>query len=102
MSIAVDGGKAAQLAELIKGKWPDHSVRFEWNIDDGWHFAITKAHVDRYLFIIAPEVMEDWSPQQIIARLEAHSWLIVLNSSKGKSIPHFTNQGFTFNPWPNQ
>ena len=58
------------LSDLIQAKWPGYTVTYQWNSDDGLHVSIAKSHMDRILTVIEAEVLEDWSPKQILSRLE--------------------------------
>jgi hypothetical protein len=91
---------AEELRQLIASRFEGYEVTHQLNIDDGWHFAMTKTASDRYLMVVRREVLHDWTPKQTIARLEAASWLVVLGVNKSKRVPHFTNAGFEFAPWP--
>lgn len=88
------------LTALIEKKWPGYTVTHQWSIDDGLHVSIAKSHRDRALLVVADEVIADWSPEQIIARLEEADWLHVLAQGKGQYVAHFTNRGFALKEWP--
>jgi len=100
MTINPEEQTAEELRQLIAFRFPGYEVTHQWNIDDGWHFAMTRIASDRFLMVVRREVLHDWTRKQIIARLDAANWMVVLGVHKGKNVPHFTNNGFEFAPWP--
>jgi len=83
--------KAEELRALLLAK--GYNVECEWRTE-GWHFALTKPHSFRSVFVFDHGLMDDWTSQQILSFLETHHLDLVLEVNEGKKILRVTKSGF--------
>lgn len=88
--------RVRELSDLIQSKWPAYKVTHEWNIDTGYDLTIENENKpeDKRQFVISREVVQDWTPKQIMTLLDANNWMLVLGVCRGKTIPRLTNKGW--------
>lgn len=88
--------RISELTKLIESKWSGFTVTCTQLFDEqAVRVHLERTPQDAREFIVSDEVIQDYSPKQIINGLEANNWMILLGECRKRGITaRFTNSGW--------